>query len=167
MLIDLAKIPLYKPPRSAHVKNAKPLSSFPPRAPLKVTSEQGSLANAPRYKRPLNDIRNDVGRSNTTGGSNNRSMHNHGRGRSGSTPSTFSSFSSQSGLPLLNGMNGKTKPSTIKEGSQDEDESIPPVPPLPELTKDAPITGQSPPGDGATTNWTVFKKESSTSLNKS
>lgn len=166
MLLDLAKIPLYKPPRSAHVKNAKPLSSFPPRAPLKV-SEHGSLANAPRYKRPLNDtdgprLRTEVERANTTGGAS-KSFHNHGRGRSGSTPSTFSSFSSNSGLPLLSA-SAKMHP-TIKEGSQDEDE-IPPVPPLPELTKNAPITGTSPPGDGATTNWTVFKKESSTSLNK-
>lgn len=91
-------------------------------------------------------------------------MHNHGRGRSGSTPSTFSSFSSQSGLPLLAGASSKY-PHTIKEGSNDEDD-IPPVPPLPELAKDAPVAGQSPPSDGATTNWTVFKKESSTSLNK-
>lgn len=163
---DLAKIPLYKPPRSAHVKNAKPLSSFPPRAPLKVP-EHGSLANAPRYRRPLNDVdgprgRSDVERANTTGGAG-RSKHNHGRGRSGSTPSTFSSFSSNSGLPLLSG--SSKLPSTIKEGSQDDDD-VPPVPPLPELTKDAPMDGTSPPGDGATTNWTVFKKESSTTLNK-
>lgn len=165
--LDLAKIPLYKPPRSAHVKNAKPLSSFPPRAALRVSEEPGSLANAPRYKRPPKDndgprLRNDVERSNTTGGPP-RSNHNHGRGRSGSTPSAFSSISSNSGMPLLSG-SAKMHP-TIREGSQDEND-IPPVPPLPELTKDAPVSGVSPPGDGATTKWTVFKKESSTSLNK-
>jgi hypothetical protein len=173
-LAKLSEIPLYPPPPSAHVKNAKPLSSFPPRMPLKGTAESTTaLGNSTRYKRRVRDTSGGgVDRSNTTGGTGHRPSNSYGRGRSGSTPSTYSSFSatSEKGLLMNGGPLGNGKmPSTIKESSVDE--GIPPVPPLPVLAKNDPSPPKLqqehvPEGDGATTNWTVFKKESSTSLNK-
>ena len=134
----MAEIPLYRPPRSANVPNRRPLSSFPPRAPLQATGEPNSLANAPRYDRPAksNDgprkapitSEDRLTRATTVAAGHGRDYSFYkNRARSGSTPSTFSTFSSASNTGLLGG---------AKSPGRDSD--VPPVPPVPVLASNAP-----------------------------
>jgi hypothetical protein len=135
---DMAEIPLYRPPRSANVPNRKPLSSFPPRAPLQATGEPNSLANAPRYNRPVKDgdgprrapitSQDRLTRATTVAAGHGRDYSSYkNRARSGSTPSTYSTFSSASNTALL----GAAK-------SPGRDSYIPPVPPVPESVATSP-----------------------------
>lgn len=154
MLLAMAEIPLYKAPRSAHVPNAKPLSSFAPRAPLETnTNPGGDLANAPRYsyyQRPLKDADGKrahpggsymqrANTSNPAASGSSATKVRPSRHRSGSTPS-MSSLSSTAPLLVSAASPGSTPAHrNVKDSkTQQQAADTPPVPPLPVLKADAP-----------------------------